>query len=80
MYPFRFIVAVDVDAASLPEAYKKLRTQLDKATSKSHRGEIGWETTDEAFDSQGNRIDPDELQDVISSSIDSMIADGTIQE
>jgi len=80
MYPFRFIVAVDVDAVSLPEAYKKLRTQLDKTTSESSRGEIGWETTDEAFDNQGNQIDPDELQDVISSSIDSMIADGTIQE
>lgn len=80
MYPFRFIIAVDVDADTLPEAYRKLRTKMDTMTSPSARGEIGWETTNEAFDDLGDMIDADELQDAISKAIDSMIADGTIKE
>ncbi len=51
---YRFIVAVDIEAEALPEAYGKL---LDRMNAND------WESTDEVYGPDGGEeVDVDELQ------------------
>ena len=60
-YPYRFVILVDVeDADSLGDAYQKLHAGM----SKVFPGD--WESTDEAFDPDGEPVDPDDLSNVRS--------------
>jgi len=54
----RFVICVDVDEDNLKAAYLKLATELSKIPS------IEWESSDEAYDDDGEEIDPDILQDI----------------
>lgn len=61
MYPFRFFLAVDVEASTLTEAYKKLHKQLSEANPE----EIEWASTGEAYDENGDQISIEKLNEVI---------------
>lgn len=61
-YPYRLVLCLDVDASSLEEAYRKAYETMNEVCSKSG-GTLEWESTDEAFDSDGEIISPSTLQD-----------------
>ncbi len=52
---WRFVVCVDVEAEGLDEAYELLHAQM--------AGRV-WESSNEAYDPRGNRVDEDELAGV----------------
>lgn len=60
---YRLIVCFDIEADNLEGAYRKLEGQL-------RRIPIAWETSDEAYDEDGEEIDPDVLQKAIVSVLD----------
>jgi hypothetical protein len=49
---YRFVVCVDVEAKNLPDAYAGLLQRMNAND---------WESTDEAYDPDGEEIDEDEL-------------------
>ena len=58
--PYRIVVCMDIDASSLLEAYGKLYETMAKVTG-SKTG-LDWESSDEAYDPDGNLIPEDVLQ------------------
>lgn len=56
---YRLVVCVDIDAPSLLEAYGKLYETMAKITGPNTG--LYWESSDEAYDSDGEPIDEDEL-------------------
>jgi len=61
--PFRFVVCIDVEGEDLRSAYRRLLDFFDgkvKLTATE-----GWETSDEAYDGEGEQISPDVLQKTI---------------
>jgi len=53
---YRLVICLDVDGVDLADAYSKVY----KAMTKLPTG-FCWESSDEAYDPDGNAIDPDEL-------------------
>lgn len=53
---FRLIIAVDIEAKTLPEAYEILFNKMNET-------KLGWESTDEAYDENGDSVDPDDIQE-----------------
>jgi len=61
---YRFVVCLDVEADSLEEAYSELYTSMGKVD----RSSFQWESTDEAFDPDGNPVTPEEVQEARMST------------
>ena len=56
---YRFVVCIDIENAdSLEEAYRILRDKMGEAF------ENNWESTDEAYDENGDEIPVDELTEM----------------
>jgi len=55
---FRFVLCVDVEADSLEEAYNKLYEAMKLQP-------FGWETTDEAYSSDGEQVAPDVVHKLV---------------
>lgn len=51
---FRLVVAIDIEAESLQEAYGKLHKTLTAT-------KLAWESSDEAYDQNGEEIDEEDL-------------------
>lgn len=66
MPEYRLVICLDVDAASLEEAYRKTYKIMGEA-SKTHG--IDWESTDEAFGPGGQPVDKDRLSEARSTVI-----------
>ena len=63
----RFVVSVDIPEKNLSKAYGILR---DLMNARSDELKVGWETSDEAYDSDGGLIPPDKLQKMIFDFLD----------
>ena len=57
-YPFRLVVCLDVDASSVEEAYEKVYRIMNGLGSEK----LEWESTDEAYNSDGEQIPEEEYQ------------------
>ena len=54
MSSYRLVVCIDIEADSLTEAYRKIhQTMTDTG--------LEWESSDEAYDTEGEEISPEEL-------------------
>ena len=57
---YQFTINIDVDANNLLDAYK----QLDKIMHQEVKAcNVSWESSDEAYDHEGEVIDPETLQE-----------------
>ena len=57
---YRICVAVDIDAGSAEEAYKKLYEGLYEVD----REDFSWESTDEWYDPDGGMVDDETVQNI----------------
>lgn len=64
---YRLVVCVDVEAASLQEAYGRVYEAMGKVTGPG--SSLDWESSDEAFDDNG-QIDAEELQKARTAYLD----------
>lgn len=67
---YRIVICVDVHADDLEQAYAKVYDYMacncgitDGAHSPGCTNDIDWESSDEAFDHEGEPVDPDVLQE-----------------
>jgi len=61
----RFVICVDIAEDDLAKAYGHLHDYMDYIQDGNSNGRAayeGWESSDEAFDADGEHIDPDVLQ------------------
>jgi len=63
----RFVICVDVADDDPISAYQKLHTAMSEVESKTDGG-IQWESTDEAYDDEGEEIPIAVLNDARTSS------------
>jgi hypothetical protein len=56
----RIIVAIDVEAPSLKEAYRRVYQEMAKLDSEDFQ----WESTDEWYDDEGDLVHPDKVQEI----------------
>ena len=68
MSKFRLVVCFDVEAGGLVEAYDTVRSLIE-ASPGIKDDEIGWETSDEWYDHDGDTGDPEELSEAIIQSM-----------
>ncbi len=54
----RLIIMLDVDEPNLKEAYRKVYRTMNATSSEDFQ----WESTDEAFNSDGDTYEPDYIQ------------------
>lgn len=54
---FRFVICVDVEASSLEEGYSKLYDTMGKVDAEKFQ----WESSDEAYTPDGDRVSEDDL-------------------
>jgi len=63
---YRIVICVDVEADDLAQAYGKVYRAMMAACEAPPVGigpeDLAWESSDEAFDSDGGVVDPDDLQ------------------
>lgn len=57
---FRLVICVDIPADTLTEAYGKLYHEMGEFEKRTG---IEWESTDEAFDRDGEQIHPSDMVD-----------------
>jgi hypothetical protein len=74
--PFRLIVCIDVDADTLEEAYGKVYKGMGKVTGPGTG--LDWESSDEAYDPDGNKIDEADLSKARVAVIDARDAQGKV--
>ena len=72
----RFVVCIDIPEESLSVAYAKLKLFMDQGNTVRMRvnefaeykdNMVGWETSDEAYGTDGKVIDPSDLQKTIEA-------------
>lgn len=56
--PYRLVVCIDIPAVTLEEAYHRLYYTMAGLPK-----DIEWESTDEAFDQEGELIPPNKVQE-----------------
>lgn len=54
---YRIIIALDVEAPSAKEAYRRVFLEMKKLD----RDDFQWESTDEWYDPEGEQLDEDEV-------------------
>jgi len=70
---YRIVVCVDIDAPSLLEAYGKLYETMAKVTGPNTG--LDWESSEEAYDSDGEEIDEEILQKARMEYLDNRTKD-----
>ena len=55
---YRLVICLDVDADSLEHAYERVYRTMGSVD----REDFQWESTDEAYDTEGGEVDPNEMQ------------------
>jgi len=56
---YRLVICLDVEAYNLEQAYERVYDTMGTVDAEDFQ----WESTNEAFDPEGDAIDPDEMQE-----------------
>lgn len=78
-YPYRLVLCLDVNAGSLEEAYRKAYETMNDVCAKSDNT-LEWESTDEAFDAEGEPVSPETMQDARMTVFANLRQEGKLPE